>query len=160
MPSFDIVSEIDMEEVRNAVDNANRELSTRFDFRGVEASFEFKDEAVVISAEGEFQLQQMRDMLRSACVKRKLPATAMSPQDDIRSGKSHKQTIAFKQGIDQPTGKKLVKMIKDAKIKVQVSIQGEQLRVTGKKRDDLQSAMAVVREAKLEQAFQFNNFRD
>lgn len=160
MPSFDIVSEIDMVEVRNAVDNANRELSTRYDFRGVEASFEFKDDAVVVSAEGDFQLQQMRDMLRGACVKRKLPASAMNPLDDIRSGKSHKQTIAFKQGIDQATAKKIVKMVKDAKIKVQVSIQGEQLRVNGKKRDDLQAVMSLVREAELGQAFQFNNFRD
>lgn len=160
MPSFDIVSEIDMVEVRNAVDNANRELSTRYDFRGVEASFEFKDDAVVLSAEGDFQLQQMRDMLRGAIVKRKLPANAMSSGDDIRSGKNHKQTITFKQGIDQPTGKKIVKMVKDAKIKVQVSIQGDQLRVNGKKRDDLQAVMALVREAELDQSFQFNNFRD
>lgn len=160
MPSFDIVSEIDMVEVKNAVENATRELATRFDFRGVDASFEFKDDTVLLKAEGDFQLQQMRDMLRGAMVKRKVPASVMSPQDNDHTGRTHRQTITFKQGIDQPTAKKLVKMIKDAKIKVQASIQGEQLRVNGKKRDDLQAAMALVREADFDQPFQFNNFRD
>ena len=160
MPSFDIVSEIDMVEVKNATDNANRELSTRFDFRGVEASFEINDGVVSMTAEAEFQLQQMRDILRNACVKRKVDTTSMDLQDVVRSGKTHKQSIVFKQGIDQDTAKKLVKLIKDAKLKVQTAIQGDQLRVTGKKRDDLQSVIALVKEANLGQPFQYNNFRD
>jgi uncharacterized protein YajQ (UPF0234 family) len=160
MPSFDIVSEIEMNEVRNAVDNANRELSTRFDFRGVEASIEYKDESVVLTAEGDFQLQQLQDMLRNACSKRNLDTSAMEAQDVVRSGKSHRRTIKFKQGIDQPTSKKIVKLIKDNKMKVQTSIQGDQLRVTGKKRDDLQAVIALIKSQDLGQPFQYTNFRD
>ncbi len=160
MPSFDIVSEIDMNEVRNAVDNANRELSTRFDFRGVDASIEYKDESVVLLAEGEFQLQQLTDMLRNACSKRKLDTSAMDPQNVERSGKTHKRAIKFKQGIEQPIAKKIVKLIKDNKMKVQASIQGDQLRVNGKKRDDLQSVMAFLKSEDMGQPLQFNNFRD
>ncbi|MCV2886539.1 YajQ family cyclic di-GMP-binding protein [Aestuariibacter sp. AA17] len=160
MPSFDIVSEIDMVEVKNAVDNANRELSTRFDFRGIEATFEFADGVVVMKAEADFQLKQMIDILRSNCVKRSVDTAAMDRSDVEHSGKTVKQRIEFQEGIDQPTAKKLTKLIKDAKLKVQTSIQGEQLRVTGKKRDDLQSVMSLVREADLGQPFQFNNFRD
>ncbi|GAB5381665.1 MAG: YajQ family cyclic di-GMP-binding protein [Aliiglaciecola sp.] len=160
MPSFDIVSEIDMNEVRHSVDNANRELSTRFDFRGVEASIEYKDESVLLTAEGEFQLQQLQDMLRNACSKRKLDTSAMESQDVVRSGKTWRRTIKFKQGIEQPIAKKLVKLIKDNKMKVQASIQGDQLRVNGKKRDDLQATMALIKGEDLGQPFQFTNFRD
>jgi uncharacterized protein YajQ (UPF0234 family) len=160
MPSFDIVSEIDLVEVKNAVDNANRELTTRFDFRGVDASFEFTDDIVNMAAEAEFQLQQMRDILRNACVKRSIDTSAIDSLSINHTGKTFKQAIKFKQGIEQPTAKKLVKLIKDAKIKVQTSIQGDQLRVTGKKRDDLQSAMALVKQGDLGQPFQFINFRD
>ncbi|MFC6441676.1 YajQ family cyclic di-GMP-binding protein [Bowmanella sp. JS7-9] len=160
MPSFDIVSEIDMVEVRNAVDNANRELDSRFDFRGVEASFELKDNAVLISAEAEFQLNQLRDILRDKCAKRQIDATSLEAKSIERTGKMHKQTIQFKQGIDQAMAKKIVKLLKDSKIKVQAQIQGEQLRVNGKKRDDLQEAIALIRTSDLGQPFQFNNFRD
>jgi uncharacterized protein YajQ (UPF0234 family) len=160
MPSFDIVSEIDLVEVKNAVDNANRELTTRFDFRGVDASFEFTDDIVNMAAEAEFQLQQMRDILRNACVKRSIDTSAIDSLSINHTGKTFKQAIKFKQGIEQPTAKKLVKLIKDAKIKVQTSIQGDQLRVTGKKRDDMQSAMALVKQGDLGQPFQFINFRD
>lgn len=160
MPSFDIVSEINSEEVKNAVDNSNRELSTRFDFRGVEASFEYKDGIVVMAADSDFQLQQMLDILRNKCVQRKVDTLCMEEQDVVHSGKTYKQNITFKQGIEQPIAKKLVKLIKDSKTKVQAAIQGDQLRVTGKKRDDLQQTMALVREADLGQPFQFNNFRD
>ncbi|GAA0860006.1 YajQ family cyclic di-GMP-binding protein [Aliiglaciecola litoralis] len=160
MPTFDVVSEIDMNEVRNSVDNANRELSTRFDFRGVEASMEFKDESVVLIAEGEFQLQQLTDMLRNACSKRNLDTSAMDPQDVVRSGKTHRRTIKFKQGIEQPVAKKIVKLIKDKKMKVQASIQGDQLRITGKKRDDLQAVIALLKSEDVGQPLQFNNFRD
>ena len=160
MPSFDIVSEIDMVDVNNATDNANRELSTRFDFRGVEASFESTDEGVLMIAEAEFQLQQLDSMLRNACSKRGVDTSCMEAKSINRSGKQFKQLMSFKQGIDQPTAKKIVKTIKDAKLKVQTSIQGEQLRVTGKKRDDLQDVIALIKSSDLGQPFQYNNFRD
>lgn len=160
MPSLDIVSEVNLEEVRNAVENADRELSTRFDFRGVEASFEWKNPDVTIKAEADFQLTQMQDMLRAQLAKRNIDAKAMTTSDAVHSGKTFSKKIIFKEGIEQPVAKKLVKLIKDAKLKVQVAIQGEQVRVTGKKRDDLQSVMQFVREADLEQTFQFTNFKD
>ncbi len=161
MPSFDIISEIDTVELRNAVDNANRELSTRFDFRGVEASFETqKDESVRLNAEGDFQLKQMRDILRGNLAKRGVDAGAMEAKPEEATGKNWHQVVVFKQGIETPIAKKIVKKIKDAKLKVQASIQGEKVRVTGKKRDDLQATMAMVREAELGQPFQFDNFRD
>lgn len=161
MPSFDIVSEVDMQEVRNAVDNANRELATRFDFRGVEASFEWGKEQVVLSAEADFQLQQMVDIFQGKLLKRNVDIVSMDTSETpIHSGKTFSQTILFKQGIDALTAKKLVKKIKDSKIKVQASIQGEQVRVNGKKRDDLQAVMGLIKESDFELPFQFNNFRD
>ncbi|ABG42810.1 protein of unknown function DUF520 [Paraglaciecola sp. T6c] len=160
MPSFDIVSEIKLEEVRNAVENANRELSTRFDFRGVEASFELKENIVTMSCDSDFQLKQMLDILRGTCVKRGVDTAAFEEKDVQHIGKIYKQAIAFKEGIEQPVAKKLIKMIKDAKIKVQASIQGDQVRVTGKKRDDLQQVMALAKSSDLEQPLQFTNFRD
>lgn len=160
MPSFDIVSETNQVEVKNSVDNANRELATRFDFRGVEASFDFKDDVVTMTAEGDFQLKQMQDILRTACSKRGVDTAAMDCQAIDHSGKTYRQRILFKQGIEQPIAKKIIKMVKDKKMKVQTAIQGEQIRVTGKKRDDLQAVMALIKEADLGQPFQFNNFRD
>lgn len=160
MPSFDIVSEIEMVDVKNAIDNANRELATRFDFRGVEASFEATDDGVIMNAEAEFQLQQMDSMLRNACAKRGVDTACIDAKSIEHRGKNFRQLIGFKQGIDQPTAKKIVKLIKDAKVKVQASIQGDQVRVNGKKRDDLQQAIQLVKGADLGQPFQFNNFRD
>lgn len=160
MPSFDIVSEIDSVELKNAVDNANRELSTRFDFRGVEASFELNKETVKVSAEADFQLNQMMDMLRANLAKRGVDARAMEIKDPVHSGKTFSQDVNFKNGIETPVAKKVTKAIKDAKIKVQTQIQGEQVRVTGKKRDDLQAVMQLVREGDFGQPFQFENFRD
>ncbi len=161
MPSFDIVSEIEMTEVRNAAENSTRELATRFDFRGVDASIEFKDEKVKLVAEGEFQIKQLSDILRSQCTKRGIDAKAMdvSAKIDI-TGKTHTKWVNFKQGLEQDLAKKIVKMIKDGKFKVQSSIQGDKVRVTGKKRDDLQQVMQLLRQAELDQALQFNNFRD
>ncbi|CAH0539752.1 YajQ family cyclic di-GMP-binding protein [Vibrio marisflavi] len=161
MPSFDIVSEINTVELRNAVENASRELSTRFDFRGVEASFEIqKEESVKLSAEADFQLKQMRDILRGNLTKRGVDVNSMDSQTPDQSGKMWSQNILFKQGIDTPTAKKIVKAIKDAKLKVQAAIQGEKVRVTGKKRDDLQSVIALIKQAELGQPFQYENFRD
>lgn len=160
MPSFDIVSEIELSELQNAVDNANREISTRFDFRGVEASFSRNENLVTMTAEGDFQLQQMQGILRDKCVKRNIDTRSLDLKNLNKSGKICKQDIEFKQGIDKETAKKLVKIIKDSKIKVQTSIQGEELRVTGKKRDDLQQIISLVKGTELEQAFQYKNFRD
>lgn len=160
MPSFDIVSELDNVNVKHAVDNAIRELSTRFDFRGVNASFDYKNDSVIMSAEGDFQLQQMQDILRTSCSKRNVDTRAMKVNPFDHTGKTYKQVIEFKQGIDQDTGKRMVKLIKEKKLKVQASIQGDQLRVTGKKRDDLQSAMAILKAEDLPLPIQFTNFRD
>ncbi|WBA07554.1 YajQ family cyclic di-GMP-binding protein [Salinivibrio kushneri] len=160
MPSFDIVSEIDNVELKNAVDNANRELATRFDFRGVEASFELDKETVKVTAEADFQVNQMMDMLRSNLAKRGVDARAMDTQDMVHSGKTFSQQVKFKNGIETPVAKKITKAIKDAKMKVQTQIQGEQVRVTGKKRDDLQAVIQLIKESDFEQPFQFENFRD
>lgn len=157
---MDIVSETNLEEVRNAVDNANRELTTRFDFRGIEASFEWKKPNVILKAEGDFQLKQMCDMLRSQLTKRNVDAKAMAIGSASATGKNWSLQVSFKEGIEQDVAKKVVKLIKDEKLKVQAAIQGEQVRVTGKKRDDLQAVMQLVRIAELEQSFQFTNFKD
>ncbi|MBY7898493.1 YajQ family cyclic di-GMP-binding protein [Vibrio fluvialis] len=160
MPSFDIVSEIDVVELRNAVDNSNRELATRFDFRNVEASFELKEETVKLAAEGDFQLQQLMDILRNNLAKRGVDPRSMDVKASVHSGKHWYKDVVFVQGIETDLAKKVVKMIKDAKLKVQASIQGDKVRVTGKKRDDLQTVIALLRDSDLEQPFQYNNFRD
>jgi cyclic-di-GMP-binding protein len=160
MPSFDIVSEIDMQEVRNGVDNAQRELETRFDFRGANASFVWTKEETKLTADADFQLQQMVDILRNKLIKRNVNIETMVVGDVIHSGKTYSQTVTFKEGIEQDAAKKLIKIIKDSKIKVQSAIQGDQVRITGKNRDDLQAVIAIVRQAELGQPFQFNNFRD
>ncbi|QXF35088.1 YajQ family cyclic di-GMP-binding protein [Photorhabdus luminescens] len=163
MPSFDIVSEIDMHEVRNAVENAQRELASRWDFRNVSASFELneKSESIKIASESDFQVNQLVDIMREKLAKRGIDGAALNiPDDMLHSGKTYSVEATLKQGIDTPTAKKIVKLIKDSKLKVQAQIQGEQVRVTGKARDDLQSVMALVRGAELGQPFQFTNFRD
>ncbi len=160
MPSLDIVSEINLEEVRNATNNAIKELATRYDFRGVEASFEWKSPVVSVSAEADFQVNQMLDILRSNLAKRQIDAKALTVGTPNHSGKTFTVKVTFKEGIEMPVAKKVVKLIKDSKLKVQVAIQGEQVRVTGKKRDDLQRVMQEVRQAELEQSFQFTNFKD
>jgi uncharacterized protein YajQ (UPF0234 family) len=160
MPSFDIVSEVDMQEVRNAVENAQRELESRFDFRGANASFEWTKEETKLTAEADFQLQQMLDMLRNKLIKRNVDVETMDVGEVVHSGKTYSLSVKFKQGIEQEVAKKLSKLIKDSKLKVQPAIQGDQVRVSGKSRDDLQAAIALVRQANLGQPFQFNNFRD
>ncbi|AJR08502.1 YajQ family cyclic di-GMP-binding protein [Photobacterium gaetbulicola] len=160
MPSFDIVSEVDFVEIRNAVENSSRELDTRFDFRGVEASFKLEKEVVKITTESDYQLSQLVTILRGNLAKRHVDAQSMDQKETTRTGKSFSCNVEFKQGVDTAVAKKIVKMIKDEKLKVQASIQGDKVRVTGKKRDDLQAAMALVRGAELGQSFQFDNFRD
>ena len=160
MPSFDIVSEIDMHEVTNAVDQAKRELGNRWDFKNVEADIELEGERITISAQEEFQLEQLKDMLRMAFAKRNIDTRALAEEGDSKAGKLVKQHFTLKQGIETDKAKKIVKMIKDQKMKVQASIQGDKVRVTGKKRDDLQEVIAMLRDSDLELPLQFNNFRD
>ncbi len=160
MPSFDIVSEIDKHELQNAVENAERELQTRFDFRGVDAEFEWKDPNAVLRAEADFQINQMRDILINKLVKRGIDPDTMDSSTIQHSGKSFNQHITFKEGIASDVAKKVVKHIKDSKLKVQAAIQGEQLRITGKKRDELQSVIALLKAGDFGQPFQYKNFRD
>lgn len=161
MPTFDIVSEVDEVALRHAVDNANRELATRFDFRGVEASIEQNGLAVTLKTESDFQVFQLEELFSKACVKQGISAAGADKEDKpVHSGKTFSLTLTFKQGIDQPTSKKIVKLIKDSKLKVQASIQGDQVRVNGKKRDDLQAVMALLKKSDIETPLQFNNFRD
>ena len=161
MPSVDIVSEIDTAEILNATDNANRELSTRFDFRGVDASIDLANDIVTIKTEADFQCQQLLDIFRAQLVKRKIDPRVIECDDQsIHRGKTFSLEVRFKQGISSELCKKIIKLIKEQKLKVQAAIQGDQVRVTGKKRDDLQAVMAMVREADLGQPFQFKNFRD
>ncbi|WP_152206427.1 YajQ family cyclic di-GMP-binding protein [Marinobacter changyiensis] len=160
MPSFDIVSEIDMHEVTNAVDQTKRDLGNRWDFKNVDASVELDDKGITLSAEQEFQLEQLMDMLRMAFAKRNIDGRAITEDGDSKSGKLVKQHLVLRQGIETDMAKKIVKMIKDAKLKVQAAIQGDKVRVTGKKRDDLQDVMTMLRESNLDLPLQFNNFRD
>ncbi|PVV12776.1 MAG: YajQ family cyclic di-GMP-binding protein [gamma proteobacterium symbiont of Ctena orbiculata] len=160
MPSFDIVSEVDLQEVRNAVDQANREVGTRFDFKGVDAAFEQNENEIVLRAEQEFQLNQMMDILRQKLVKRKVDVAAMDIKDTETSLNAARQRVIIKQGIDSDVAKKMVKQIKGSKLKVQAQIQGEQIRVTGKKRDDLQQTIALIRDTDYGLPLQYQNFRD
>ncbi|MCU7892597.1 MAG: YajQ family cyclic di-GMP-binding protein [Candidatus Thiodiazotropha sp. (ex Ustalcina ferruginea)] len=160
MPSFDIVSEVDLQEVRNAVDQANREIGTRFDFKGVDAKFEQSNSDIILRAEQEFQLNQMMDILRQKLVKRKVDIAAMDVKDPEISLNAARQVVVIKQGIETDVAKKMVKEIKSSKIKVQAQIQGEQVRVTGKKRDDLQQVIALLRENDYGLPLQYQNFRD
>ena len=162
MPSFDIVSKLKKDEVLNAVDNANRELQTRYDFRGVEASFNFDKASneVKLEASEEFQIQQMDDILRQKLIKRNIEATAAEFKEITRSGKKSTQVVSFKEGIDKELAKKIIKIIKESKIKVDAKINDDIIRVTGKKRDDLQAVIALVRSSKIEQPLQYENFGD
>jgi cyclic-di-GMP-binding protein len=160
MPSFDVVSEVNMHEATNAVDQANREVSTRFDFKGSGARFEHNDEVITLHAKSEFQLQQMLDILQNKLTKREVDIACLKIDEPHTSGRQAVQTVTLRQGLDTPLAKKIVKLIKDSKLKVQCAIQGEKVRVTGKKRDDLQQVMALLRKAGLEMPIQFDNFRD
>ena len=161
MPSFDIVSEINEVELRHAVENAVREMGTRFDFRGVESSIDLKELTVTLKSESDFQVRQLEDLFRNHCTKRGINAAGVDMEDEpVHSGKTYSLSMTFKQGIEQPVAKDIVKLVKESKVKVQTSIQGDKVRVTGKKRDDLQSTIALLREAKLEIPVQFENFRD
>jgi uncharacterized protein YajQ (UPF0234 family) len=159
MPSFDVVSELDKHEVTNAVDNAIKELERRYDLRG-KGSFELKELTVNLTADADFQLEQMVEILKLSLVKRKIDVQCLEVKDAFASGKLMKQDAVLKEGIDKELAKKIVAHVKDAKLKVQAAIQGEQVRITGKKRDDLQEAIAVLRAKEFGMPLQFNNFRD
>jgi len=160
MPSFDVVSEVDMHEVTNAVDQANREVSTRFDFKGTHARFERAEAVITMYAEAEFQLQQMYDILQTRLNRRGVDIACLDPGEVQQSGKEVRQAVIVRQGLDSDLARNIVKLIKDAKLKVQAAIQGEKVRVTGKKRDDLQKVIALLKEAKIALPLQFTNFRD
>lgn len=160
MPSFDVVSEVNHHELSNGVDQANREVSTRFDFKGSGSNFELSDQLITMSTESDFQLQQMYDMLCNKLVKRGIDITCLEKDEPVIQARTATQNIKVNEGIDTQTAKDMVKLIKQSKTKVQAAIQGEQLRVTGKKRDDLQAIISLLKEAKLEIPLQYKNFRD
>jgi len=161
MPSFDIVSEVDMHELNNALDQSNREVGTRFDFKGIDASFELdNDSNIKVSAEADFQIQQMLEMLRSKMVKRAIDTKSLKEGDVQLIGQKASMIVTVQQGIEADIARKIVKAVKEAKLKVQTAIQGEKLRVTGKKRDDLQQVMALLKEGSYGVPLQYDNFRD
>jgi hypothetical protein len=160
MPSFDTVSEVNHHELTNAVDQANREVTTRFDFKGTNSNFELNGSLVTMNTESEFQLQQMYDILCNKLVKRGVDISCLELADPVIQMKTATQVVTVREGIDSDTARKMVKSIKDSKMKVQAAIQGDQLRVTGKKRDDVQAVMALLREGGFGLPLQFKNFRD
>ena len=160
MPSFDVVSEVDLQEVRNAVDQANREVGTRFDFKGSKARFTLDAAAVTLEAESEFQLEQMTDILHKKLAKRSVDIGCLDTSDPETANNRARQTVTIRQGIDTDTARRIVKDIKATKLKVQAQIQGEQVRVSGKSRNDLQTVIAMLRKSELDLPLQYINFRD
>ena len=161
MPSFDVVSEVDMHEINNAIDQSNREVGTRFDFKGADATFELSsDTEIQLSAESDFQVRQMVEILRSKFVKRGVDAKSLIEVDIVVTGQKAVMPMKVQQGIEADLARKIVKMIKETKIKVQTAIQVDKLRVSGKKRDELQQVISFLKGAELEVPVQFNNFRD
>ena len=160
MPSFDVVSEFDAHEATNAVDQANREVSNRFDFKDTGSKFELENDVIALTSQSDFQLKQMMDILRQKLSKRGIAVGCLQEEEPEITGMEAKQKVIMRQGIDTPLAKELVKKIKASKIKVQASIQGEKLRVSGKKRDDLQSVIALLKDADDGLPLQYENFRD
>lgn len=161
MPSFDAVSKVDTAELTNAVDQASREISQRYDFKGSSAAIERSEDVLTVFADSEFQLKQVTDILYAKAAKRGIDVASFDPQKiEAISGDKAKQVVKVKQGIEKELAKKMVKIVKDSGLKVQAAIQGDELRVSGKKRDDLQACMALFRQSKLEQPIQYTNFRD
>ncbi len=160
MPSFDIVSEVDMHELNNAIDQANREVDNRFDFKGTNAKFELAELKVTMTAPDDFQVKQMQDILQGKLAKRNIDNKCLDYGDMQKSLHEAKIVVTVKQGIDKEPAKKIIKLIKDSKLKVQTAIQAEQIRVTGKNRDDLQDAIALLKSSPLDLPLQYVNFRD
>lgn len=160
VPSFDVISEVDKHELTNAVDQATRELTNRFDFKGVDAGFELDGFVITLSAPSDFQLKQMLEILRARLTARRIDVRSLDAAEPEINLASAKQKVTVKQGIEQPVAKKIIAEIKAAKLKVETQINGDKLRISGKKRDDLQLAMALLRKSTIEQPLQFDNFRD
>jgi uncharacterized protein YajQ (UPF0234 family) len=160
MPSLDVVSEVDMHELSNAVDQANREIGNRFDFKGSNSIIEQKDAELTLSSDSDFRIKQMQSILLEKLTKRKIDINSLDQGKIEKAGMGAKQKSVVRQGIDKEIAKKIVKLVKDSKLKLQAAIQGEQVRITGKKRDDLQQMMSKLREADLGLPLQFTNFRD
>ena len=160
MPSFDVVSEIDHHELKNALDQANREIGTRYDFKGSNSNIEQSGNDLILEAESEFQVKQMVPILKEKMSKRGIDVDCLDFADIVEMNKRARQQVKVREGLDKDLARKMVKLVKDSKLKVQVAIQGEQLRVNGKKRDDLQQVMQILRAAGLGIPLQFNNFRD
>jgi len=160
MPSFDVVSEIDMHETTNAVDQANREVGNRFDFKGTDSRYVLEDTQITLYSQSDFQLRQMLDILQAKLSKRGIDIACLKIEDPEISGKTARQRITLRQGIDQETARGIIRLIKDSKLKVQAAIQGDKLRITGKKRDDLQAVIALLRANPVDLPLQYVNFRD
>ena len=160
MPSFDVVSDFDSHEARNAVDQANREVNTRFDFKGTGSKFELDEQVVSLTTQSDFQLKQMMDILQQKLNKRGVDIACMEEQEPEFSGNEARQKVVLRRGIDIDRARKLVKQIKASKLKVQAAIQGDKLRVTGKKRDDLQTVIGMLKESDIGLPLQYENFRD
>lgn len=160
MPSFDVVSEVDMQEVTNAVDQASREVRTRFDFKGTDSSFTRDGAAITLKSESEFQVKQMLDILQSKLAKRGVDIACLAIGEPELVGRESRQVVTVRQGLETELARKIVKTIKESKLKVQGAIQGEKVRVTGKKRDDLQKIISSLREGTFDMPLQYVNFRD
>jgi cyclic-di-GMP-binding protein len=160
MPSFDAVSELNTHELANAIDQANRELAQRFDFKDTGARFELKDFTVTLHAQVDFQLKQMLEIMKLRLSKRGIDLSCLDVKEPQMTLAAARQEVLLRHGIDADTGRKLTRLVKDSRLKVQASIQGDKVRISGKQRDDLQAAIALLRGAKLDRPLQFNNFRD
>lgn len=160
MPSFDVVSEFDLQEARNAVDQANREVDTRFDFKGTGSKFELEGQVVTLKSQTEFQLQQMLPILRQKLAKRGIDLACLKEEPPEITSSEARQKVVLRSGLDAPLARELVKTIKNSKLKVQAAIQGDKIRVTGKKKDDLQAVIALLKKAEVDMPLQFDNFRD
>ena len=160
MPSFDVVSEIDKQELLNAIDQANREISTRFDFKGTNSKIEISEWILTTISKSEFQIKQINDILKNKINKRGIDVRCLEFGEIIENNNEARETVTIKKGIDKDKAKRIVKMTKNSKLKLQASIQGEQVRISGKKRDDLQNIISELKEAKFDIPLQFINFRD
>ena len=160
MPSFDIVSEVNQHEVTPAVDQASREVDQRFDFKGTTAKFELTDAVVALSAQADFQLKQMLEILKLKLSKRGIDVACLKVDEPVTTGQTARQVVTLRQGVDTELGKKIQRLVKDSKLKVQAAIQDKQVRVSGKSRDDLQSVIALVKKGGFDLPLQFTNFRD
>ena len=160
MPSFDVVSEIDQHELSNAIDQANREINNRFDFKGTDSKIETVDNNLTIISSSEFQVKQIQDILETKVTKRGIDIRCLEYGDIVENNNQARQIVNIKKGVDKELARKIVKMIKSSKLKTQAAIQGDQVRISGKKRDDLQATIAEIKAAKFDIPLQYINFRD